>query len=344
MRKYLTLVAFAFAGISAFASFGAAAAPLQQSTRADADGSYRTADNWNDRVCCKKGNRDWWTIRRDCNNAGGYQTANRECRDDNNGGGIIDLNLGLGSRVCCKRGWQDWWTNWGACKRAGGHQTRNEECRDDWNDKWDQRWWGWTGNDWDRRVCCKRGNRDWWSTARECRNSFGYETANRECRNDNNDGNWGDNAQRVCCKRGWQDWWTTSSACQRAGGEQTRNRECRDDWNDKWDQRWWGWSGGDWERRVCCKQGNRDWWSTARECRNSFGYETANRECRDDNHNGGNWNDGNGGNYNDGWVDPYGRPDRRVCCKKGNRDWWSSARDCHYANGYETRNDECRND
>jgi hypothetical protein len=248
-------------------------------------------------------------------------------------------------RVCCKRGWQDWWTTRRACRNAGGYQTRNKDCREDWNDKWDLRWWGWTGGDWNRRVCCKRGNRDWFTTARECRNAFGYETDRRECRDDVGDGNWG---ERVCCKRGWQDWWTTRRACQNAGGYQTANRECREDWNDKWDLRWWNWNGGDWNRRVCCKRGNQDWWTTARECRNSFGYETDRRQCRND---GDNWPGNNGGpgnwqpNYNDSWSDPQGNPDRRVCCKWPNgQDDWRSSRDCHYSGGSQVMNRECRNE
>ena len=86
-------------------------------------------------------------------------------------------------RVCCKRGWQDWFTTRRACNRAGGHQVRNGQCRDDWNDRWDMRWFGWTGGDWNKRICCKRGHRDWWSTARECREQGGWEAPRRQCRN-----------------------------------------------------------------------------------------------------------------------------------------------------------------
>jgi hypothetical protein len=253
-------------------------------------------------------------------------------------------------RVCCKRGWQDWWTTRRACKRAGGYPTANRQCRNDWNDQWDFRWFSWNGGNWNNRVCCKRGNRDWWTTALECRNSFGYQTANRECRNDIGEGN------RICCKRGWQDWWTTRRACNNAGGYQTANRECRSDWNDRWDNRWWGWEGGNWNNRVCCKKGNRDWWTTALDCRNSFGWQTSNHECRNDNNNGnwnngggGNWNNNNNnGNWNDDWDDRW-RPwqgdwNSRICCKKGYRDWWSTAFECRAAGGYQTLNQACRND
>ena len=230
MSKLASIAALVFVLLGSL-TLSAAAAP--QSTRPD--GSYQTAQNWND-------------------------------------------------RVCCKRGWQDWWTTRRSCARAGGHPTRNRDCRDDWNNQWDQRWWGWTGGNWDRRVCCKRGNRDWWTTARECRAAFGYQTANRECRDDR--------------------------------------------WDDRWDNRWRDWS--DWDRRVCCKRGNRDWWTTARECRASFGYQTANRECRNDDY--------------DNDYDDDGDDNRRVCCKRGNSDWWSTLGQCRDAGGYAVRNDECRND
>lgn len=85
---------------------------------------------------------------------------------------------------------------------------------------------------------------------------------------------------RICCKRGWQDWRTTRRACDRAGGHQVRDRQCRDDWNDSWDARWFGWSGGNWNTRVCCKKGRRDWWSTARECREAGGWQANARQCR----------------------------------------------------------------
>jgi len=72
------------------------------------------------------------------------------------------------------------------------------------------------------RVCCKRGGRDWWSTARECRRVRGHQVANRECRDDRAD-------TRVCCKRGRHDWWSTLRQCRRTGGHQVANRECRND-------------------------------------------------------------------------------------------------------------------
>ena len=287
MRKYFAAVAFAIAGLSAFASFGAATAPLQSSTRPETaapagtpqearnpNASYRVADNWNDRLCCKRGNREWWTIRRDCQNAGGYQTTNKACRENEGGGFSIDLNLGSGARVCCQRGWQDWWTTWGACRRAGGNQTRPQECRDDWNDSWDQRWWGWTGGNWENRICCKRGNRDWWSTARECRNAFGYQTENRECRDERGDDDWN---RRVCCKRGNNDWWTSLRECRQANGYEAERRECRDDRgnNDEWQDPF-----GRPDRRVCCYKDRRAWWASARDCHYAWGEETANKVCR----------------------------------------------------------------
>jgi hypothetical protein len=87
-------------------------------------------------------------------------------------------------------------------------------------------------------------------------------------------------ANRVCCRRNWQNWWTTRHYCdQTASGRQVANRECRNNWNDRWDSRWWGWEGGTWNSRVCCRQGARDRWTNARDCRDSAGFPTATRFC-----------------------------------------------------------------
>lgn len=94
---------------------------------------------------------------------GSYQTAQRDA-----------------DRICCKRGGRDWWSTWRQCRRNGGVRVANKQCREDWNERWDIRWWNFSA--WNNRVCCKRGKRDWWTTARECRNSFGYQTAARACR------------------------------------------------------------------------------------------------------------------------------------------------------------------
>lgn len=86
--------------------------------------------------------------------------------------------------------------------------------------------------------------------------------------------------ERVCCRRNWQNWWTTRQYCdEAAGGRQVANRECRNNWNDRWDNRWWGLESGNWNSRVCCRQGARDWWTSARDCRDSMGFPTANRSC-----------------------------------------------------------------
>jgi hypothetical protein len=95
---------------------------------------------------------------------------------------VVTIQVGQRDRICCKRGWQDWWASRRQCRRAGGIRVANRECRGEWNDRWDIRWWNWSGRGWNDRVCCKRGSRDWWTTASECRNAFGYQTANRACR------------------------------------------------------------------------------------------------------------------------------------------------------------------
>jgi hypothetical protein len=74
-----------------------------------------------------------------------------------------------------------------------------------------------------RRVCCKRGRHDWWTSARQCRRVGGYRVSARHCRND-----WREVRDvRVCCKRGRYDWWTTRRACARAGGYRVAAWQCR---------------------------------------------------------------------------------------------------------------------
>ncbi len=107
-----------------------------------------------DRVCCKRGHRDWFATRRECRRADGYIVSRRECRDDR------------GEQVCCKRGHRDWFTTRRECRRADGYIVRDRECRDDRGEQ----------------VCCKRGHRDWFTTRRECRRADGYVVSRRECR------------------------------------------------------------------------------------------------------------------------------------------------------------------
>lgn len=116
------MVAFGFVVLSAFASYGVSAEPAQNTVAAD--GSYQVAEGWgsNDRICCKRGGRDWWSSRRECRRSGGHVTYNRECRNDR-------FDRVGNNRVCCKRGWNDWWSTERQCRRAGGRVTYNRECR-----------------------------------------------------------------------------------------------------------------------------------------------------------------------------------------------------------------------
>jgi hypothetical protein len=75
------------------------------------------AAHWSDRICCKRGRSDWFTSRRECRRAGGYQVADRYCRRD------------VVQRVCCAKRGHDWWTTQRACWRAGGHIVSNRRCR-----------------------------------------------------------------------------------------------------------------------------------------------------------------------------------------------------------------------
>jgi hypothetical protein len=123
----LAFGALFFAAAVGLFSF-AAATPASADAQYSANGQYtRVADvslrldvAGGDRVCCKRGWRDWWSTRRECRRAGGYQVANRECRDDH-----------ANYRVCCKRGRHDWWSTLRECRRAGGYQVANWQCRND---------------------------------------------------------------------------------------------------------------------------------------------------------------------------------------------------------------------
>lgn len=258
MARLLTVLAFLFAGFFALASTASAdsaSTSAQQSKRPE--GSFTLAQNWNDRVCCKRGNSDWWTTWRQCQRAGGHQTANRECRRDGGIGGLdLDLNFNLwsGGRICCKYGRRDWWTTWGECRRIGGYRTSNRECRDD-------SWWN------DTRICCQYGRDNFWSTQRRCYRYGGYETHRRYCRY-NNEAPWGDRDDWRGGDRGDDD-----GDYDRDRDRDRGDRDDRDDSDDPYNNP---------DRRVCCKKGYSDWWTTYRECQRAGGSETANRECRND--------------------------------------------------------------
>lgn len=70
------------------------------------------------RICCKRGGRDWWSSPRSCRQAGGYRVSARQCRND-----FQEV------RVCCKRGRYDWWTTSRTCARSGGYRVAGWQCR-----------------------------------------------------------------------------------------------------------------------------------------------------------------------------------------------------------------------
>lgn len=258
MARLLTVLSVLFAAVFALAPVASAdsnTTTVQASKRPD--GSFQLAQGWNDRVCCKRGNSDWWTTWRQCQRAGGYQTANRECRNDGGFGGIdLDLDFGFDqnrdSRICCKQGRRDWWSTWRECRRVGGRRVGNRECRDD-------SWWR------DHRVCCQRGRHDFWTTQRNCYRHDGFETRNDYCRDDRDN--------HIPWDR---DDWRDGDRDRDGDWDRDRDRDGDRDRGDDDDEY------GNPDRRVCCKQGDRDWWTTARECRRADGEETANRECRND--------------------------------------------------------------
>lgn len=142
------------------------------------------------------------------------------------------------------------------------------------------------------RVCCKRGNQDWWSTERECRHAGGHQTNDRECRRDGSTDDWGYNDrkwnERTCCQRnerlGYRIFWSTVGECARSGGQGATNKTCRKYGGFHPYQRGYqgdqDWQGGDQNERVCCSRDGQVWWSNRAECRRAWGQTATNKTCR----------------------------------------------------------------
>ncbi len=127
-RLWFFAVAAALSGFAGVVTPTPVSAGPAYSTAADADLNVRI--DWrdnnyrsNNRICCKRGYRDWWSDWRSCRRAGGHATANRACRDDRADN--------WGARVCCQRGRGDWWSTQRECRRNGGHVTYPRACRND---------------------------------------------------------------------------------------------------------------------------------------------------------------------------------------------------------------------
>jgi hypothetical protein len=193
MRRLFYVFVAALAA-SLAGAFGATAG--QQYSRPEA--SFLPVDHNNNTVCCTRGGQGWWSDSNRCYQAGGQPTANSYCRqgeqyDDGYSYGYNDPYNNPDRRVCCSSQYGVGWASWRQCRYARGQDVMNKVCRKtrygiDYNRLFGGHNNGYYGqdpyNNTDRRVCCKRGYQDWWSTARECRRVGGYETANRECRND----------------------------------------------------------------------------------------------------------------------------------------------------------------
>ncbi len=169
-----------------------------------------------------------------------------------------------------------------------------------------------------------------------------------------------DNNGTVCCSHGGQRWWSDANRCYQAGGQPTRNDYCRQQ-GGGYDGNGSGSYGGGYgyndgynndpysnpDRRVCCNSRYGIGWASWRQCRYVRGQDMMNKVCRkhkygvDYNRILGGYNNGNGYGYG---QDQYSNPHRRVCCKRGWRDWWSTWSECRRAGGYETANRECRRD
>jgi hypothetical protein len=122
MRVVASMLAvMAVALFATFASAGATPASAEPLATKVADTSLHVEIANGNRVCCKRGYRDWWSTWRQCRRSGGYVVSNRQCRDDR-----IDFR---DYRVCCKRGYRDWWSTARQCRRVGGHRVSNWQCR-----------------------------------------------------------------------------------------------------------------------------------------------------------------------------------------------------------------------
>jgi hypothetical protein len=121
IKHLLMAVAFAAAAVFGTASVGTSAFASDAQATKVADLEFQVQYRGDNRVCCKRGYRDWWSTYRQCRRSGGYVTANRACRD-----GRIGFN---NARVCCKRGYRDWWSTARQCRRSGGYIVANRACR-----------------------------------------------------------------------------------------------------------------------------------------------------------------------------------------------------------------------
>lgn len=161
------------------------------------EASYRPVAHNNSSVCCSRNGQNWWSDYNSCYQYGGQPVGNQYCYNSGNGEGYgygyNDPYNNPDRRVCCSSNYGIGWSTWRQCRMARGQDVMNKVCRKtrhgvDYNRIFGQGGgWGYGQDQYnnpDRRVCCKRGYYDWWSTWRECRRSGGYETANRECRND----------------------------------------------------------------------------------------------------------------------------------------------------------------
>jgi hypothetical protein len=122
-RVWFLAAAVALSALAGIAAPAPASAAPAYSKVADTGLDVRIDYRDNNRVCCKRGYRDWWSTWRSCRRAGGHVTANRACRDDRADN--------WGARVCCQRGRHDWWSTQRQCRRAGGHVTYPRACRND---------------------------------------------------------------------------------------------------------------------------------------------------------------------------------------------------------------------
>jgi hypothetical protein len=199
-KLMLTLRIGLFAGAAALAGVLASSATSAEGLYSKAGGvTVQLNFGDNDRVCCQRGYKDWWSNWRECRRAGGNATANRACREHR-------ADYRGDQRVCCQRGRHDWWSSWRECRRNDGAPTANRQCRNDrdnrvfglnsdydsggYRDRDDTDYGGNYGYEPEdpygnpgRRVCCNSRSGVTWATWRDCRRVHGEDVANKSCRN-----------------------------------------------------------------------------------------------------------------------------------------------------------------
>ena len=63
---------------------------------------------------------------------------------------------------------------------------------------------------WSKTLCCKKDDKAFWSTDRQCRLAQGTETKEKACQD-------ADAKVKACCKKEAKTWWSNRRDCRRTG-------------------------------------------------------------------------------------------------------------------------------